>query len=1277
MINGRSWSARLVASVMSVAMALALVPVGVLPTQAYASGDDAPTGPSAEHDLIVKAEEDGTCASGEALVVYHASGASKGSTGLISMQSESDPLADAGFDVAETVDLSAVDQAEASGSLSAQSDDGSGLASGSDVRVALVRRDGTSVADLVSSLEALDCVECAAPNYDHQLCSVTETPNDFFYTKGMQYGLSSPTAGVGYQAALRADVAAGSAAKDNIVAVIDTGVDYTNPDLKNNMWTDPGDIGLGPKGSYGYDAYYGDYDCMPGTDGDSSHGTHCAGLVAAQTNNGEGVAGVAQHTRIMGIKYGDDSGSNNNDLSCARAYQFVITAKLAGQNVVAISNSWSVGTYSPVLDYLINQAGKAGMMSFFAASNDNANTNVIEGSAVISITSPYAVVVAATDSANRYASFSDYNATEVDVAAPGASMLSTVPVGTSSRASQAPYDPFLARLLGNKAEYSKPLGDLLTSTSTPASGVKIGLIYGGGIASAADQAHLHYERADVDGVSSIRFTIGDIEGLEHGAAGLASYAIAIAWSDANPFLGATTDASSCVFSSNLMQASDDTPLGGGGNLQVSGGSTQTTPAMFGIAEAGRDGTFSSVDTTAASLSYTLMVGGLSGVSSGDASLYATCAGIAQKSDGSDYAYMGGTSMSTPFLAGCYAELASLYPDDSALELRGRIVGGTDPVSGTSLDKAGNVKTTATDGRFTFERGADSAGSASGSSISANTWSISCDGDQVTLHGYGLGDASLTVDGTAVTPSSKAADSIVFAASSALLDGGSHRFDVTDASTGRTHKASYVVPKQTTKQVVEVGALPSEATSGLGQLVSATDRLFFADGDGTYLYCCKDPSSATTVSSWTKLAAPDKLAASKIDSEDMTTIRYVYRDGKLYALCADWQSSTSTVAAFRCSTYDITAGTWSDVQTLGTFDAKGRSNSSGSVYDFLTSAFASEGEVVFSATLEAGDTGVSTASACMLFLLEPGSDTFRQVTVPRGTDTGSMGNIQGFAGFYRSGSTLYCLAANADHDAASGTLDALAYDGSSWKNLGSSAGEYPMTRIQALDRMQTAKSVVGNGIVEVGHLVFSGSTGDSSLLDPTTPATTSLGSLLGSSPIVISSAAMLADQVYLSGVDEPALYAIPSATEVKLTSIDSTLTAVAETGGSASVADWRGDASSALSARRGDALVWTATASNGYAFDGWYAADGSLVSSDPSFSTTCTGDQTLVALFKAVVAAPAASTTASLSTAGSATPSTGDGAPVPLAMMALAGVALAAWGLGRRRAGLRPPDIPFE
>jgi subtilisin family serine protease/murein DD-endopeptidase MepM/ murein hydrolase activator NlpD len=102
--------------------------------------------------------------------------------------------------------------------------------------------------------------------------------------------------------------------RDIVVAVIDTGVDYTHPDLAANMWVNPaefnGDPGVDDDGNGYVDDVYGADTVTPDGDpvDDHGHGTHVAGIIAAQANNSEGGVGIAYNTKIMAVKAAQYSG---------------------------------------------------------------------------------------------------------------------------------------------------------------------------------------------------------------------------------------------------------------------------------------------------------------------------------------------------------------------------------------------------------------------------------------------------------------------------------------------------------------------------------------------------------------------------------------------------------------------------------------------------------------------------------------------------------------------------------------------------------------------------------------------------------------------------------------------------------------------------------------------------------------------------------------------------------------------------------------------------------
>jgi subtilisin family serine protease len=261
------------------------------------------------------------------------------------------------------------------------------------------------------------------PNYE---LTADVTPNDprFPELYGMRNtGQTGGTAGADIKATLAWDQFTGD---PNIkIGVIDTGVDYNHPDLAANVWTNPGEIpgnGIDDDANgyvddvHGYDFANNDGDPFD----DNGHGSHCSGTMAGVGNNNVGVTGVNWNAKIVGIKFLSGSGSGSTDGAIGGIqYAIVVGTRLT-------SNSWGGGGFSQALLDAINAAGAAGQLFVAASGNSSANTDV-SPHYPSSYNSPYIIAVAATDHNDNLASFSNYGATTVDIAAPGVNILSTLP----------------------------------------------------------------------------------------------------------------------------------------------------------------------------------------------------------------------------------------------------------------------------------------------------------------------------------------------------------------------------------------------------------------------------------------------------------------------------------------------------------------------------------------------------------------------------------------------------------------------------------------------------------------------------------------------------------------------------------------------------------------------------------------------------------------------------------------------------------------------------------
>jgi subtilisin family serine protease len=302
----------------------------------------------------------------------------------------------------------------------------------------LVRAPGRSTAQLIKEISADPAVELVEPNY---LRWASRAPNDALF--GQMWDLRNTGATVnGITGTSGADIRfvnAWSLARIStnqvVVGVIDTGVDYTHPDLAANMWTNAAEIANNSldddNNGYVDDVYGYDFADRTSEPSDSGfHGTHVAGTIAAVGDNDIGVIGVAYQARIMALRASSD-GSSFADSAIIEALQYATMMKQSGVNIVAVNASFGGGGSNSVERAAIQSAGDAGIIFCAAAGNDNANHDVTPD-----YPSAYRlsnmIVVAATTQSDQLASFSDYGATTVDLGAPGVNILSTKPTNLPS-----------------------------------------------------------------------------------------------------------------------------------------------------------------------------------------------------------------------------------------------------------------------------------------------------------------------------------------------------------------------------------------------------------------------------------------------------------------------------------------------------------------------------------------------------------------------------------------------------------------------------------------------------------------------------------------------------------------------------------------------------------------------------------------------------------------------------------------------------------------------------
>jgi len=270
--------------------------------------------------------------------------------------------------------------------------------------VLLLKIPAGKVSEMVARMRDCPDLEYAEPNYLAQVVDVI--PNDPYYAS--QYGLAAIRAPQGW------GLSSGSSAVT--IAVVDSGVDFAHLDLSTKLVP-------------GYDFANGDN--FP--QDDNGHGTHVAGIAAASSDNGLGVSGVSWGARIMPVKVLNAAGNG----TFANVAAGIVWAADNGAQVINLSlgGSSSSATLQNAVDYAYGKG-----LVIVAASGNSGSNFVLYPARY-----PHVIAVAATDSSNARASFSNYGP-EVDLSAPGVSIYSTVIGGYGYNSGTSMSAPFVSGL---------------------------------------------------------------------------------------------------------------------------------------------------------------------------------------------------------------------------------------------------------------------------------------------------------------------------------------------------------------------------------------------------------------------------------------------------------------------------------------------------------------------------------------------------------------------------------------------------------------------------------------------------------------------------------------------------------------------------------------------------------------------------------------------------------------------------------------------------------------
>jgi len=296
------------------------------------------------------------------------------------------------------------------------------------LRLAHVAPEDTMAA--IAALNEQPDVLYAEPNY---ILHLDLTPNDPSFPQ--LYGLTK----IGAPTAWNTTTGVNTGPNAVVVGVIDEGIDKLHQDLAANIWTNPAEIagnGVDDDGNGFIDDVNGyNFADNTGTIPGEQHASHVAGTIGAVGNNGVGVVGVNWQVRLMSLKFIGGSAGATSDAIRASNYAkqmhdlWISSGGTKGANIRVLNNSYGGGSFSQsFLDAILglNQSG----VLFVAAAGNDALDNDLNPHFPANYDAPNVVSVAATDSIDGLASFSDFGAQTVHLGAPGVSILSTTPGNT-------------------------------------------------------------------------------------------------------------------------------------------------------------------------------------------------------------------------------------------------------------------------------------------------------------------------------------------------------------------------------------------------------------------------------------------------------------------------------------------------------------------------------------------------------------------------------------------------------------------------------------------------------------------------------------------------------------------------------------------------------------------------------------------------------------------------------------------------------------------------------
>ena len=288
---------------------------------------------------------------------------------------------------------------------------------------ALITSDTMTTAQMLAAARKDPRVIYAEPDYIIETTSLTNDPGMYHQWTHTNTRRGSDGEAITVNAGAAWDKAK-SSADEVVVAVVDTGVNYKNEDLVPVMW----DGAAHGFPHHGWRSNAEDDEAFRDPMDRNGHGSHVAGIIAAKADNGTGVAGMSRNTKIIAANVFD--GTLSFSSAILDTYQRLCDLKDNGVSIVATNNSWKSQNFSASAGEAMKALESRGVINVLAAANDGRN-NDINNETLEDEEYPFlktgsrTIKVAASDELDRLTPFSNYGIKTVDLAAPGANILST------------------------------------------------------------------------------------------------------------------------------------------------------------------------------------------------------------------------------------------------------------------------------------------------------------------------------------------------------------------------------------------------------------------------------------------------------------------------------------------------------------------------------------------------------------------------------------------------------------------------------------------------------------------------------------------------------------------------------------------------------------------------------------------------------------------------------------------------------------------------------------